>query len=184
MNSPLLSWNKYVTWLGLGYRRLKLNSPIKLRKNIHVFSFLYERDECINTKNTSRFTNENELTEFNKWQQIHHFLQVFSSSSSSRQECTHTWVLILRAWPNCTGKNQSYIQLKTDCYLHLGLHWESDRPKSCSELVDGRDQSKFLRYVTPGEYGTRKEGVFISVNSGVDYSIYSSSSGSFIGWYK
>jgi hypothetical protein len=27
----------------------------------------------------------------------------------------------------------------------------------CSELVDGRDQSKFLRYVTPGEYGTRKE---------------------------
>jgi hypothetical protein len=105
-------------------------------------------------------------------------------SSSSRKECTHTWVLILRAWPNCTGKNQSYIQLKTDCYLHLGLHWESDRPKSCSELVDGRDQSKFLRYVTPGEYGTREEGVFISVNSGVDYSIYSSSSGSSIGWYK
>jgi hypothetical protein len=62
------------------------------------------------------------------------------SSSSSRQECTHTWVLILRAWPNCTGKNQSYIQLKTDCYLYLGLHWESDRPKSCSELVDGRDR--------------------------------------------
>jgi hypothetical protein len=48
--------------------------------------------------------------------------------------------------------------------------WESDRPKSCSELVDGRDQSTFLKYVTPGEYGTRKEGVFISVNSGVDYS--------------
>ena len=81
-------------------------------------------------------------------------------------------------------KLYSYIQLKTDCYLHLGLHWESDRPKSSSELVDGRDQSKFLRYVTPGEYGTRKEGVFISVNSGVDYSIYSSSSGSSIGWYK
>ena len=38
--------------------------------------------------------------------------------------------------------------------------------------------------VTPGEYGTRKEGVFISVNSGVDYSIYSSSPGSSIGWYK
>jgi hypothetical protein len=68
--------------------------------------------------------------------------------------------------------------------LDSALHWESDRPKSCSELVDGRDQSKFLRYVTPGEYGTRKEGVFISVNSGVDYSIYSSSSGSSIGWYK
>ena len=107
-----------------------------------------------------------------------------TGTSSSRQECTRTWVLILRAWPNCTGKNQSYIQLKTDCYLHLGLHWESDRPKSFSELVDGRDQSKFLRYVTPGEYGTRKEGVFISVNSGVDYSIYSSSSSSSIGWYK
>jgi hypothetical protein len=107
-----------------------------------------------------------------------------TGTSSSRQECTRTWVLILRAWPNCTGKNQSYIQLKTDCYLHLRLHWESDRPKSFSELVDGRDQSKFLRYVTPGEYGTRKEGVFISVNSGVDYSIYSSSSSSSIGWYK
>jgi hypothetical protein len=60
----------------------------------------------------------------------------------------------------------------------LGLHWESDGPKSCSELVDGRDQSKFLRYVTPGEYGTRKEGVFISVNLGVDYSIYRPSTSS------
>jgi hypothetical protein len=78
MNIPFLSWNKYV--LGLRCRRLKLNSPIKLWQIIHVFSFLYERDECINTWNTSRFTNENELNQLNKWQQIHHFLQVFSSS--------------------------------------------------------------------------------------------------------
>jgi hypothetical protein len=63
MNIPFLSWNKYV--LGLRYRRLKLNSPIKLWHIIHVFSFLYERDECINTWNTSRFTNENELNKLN-----------------------------------------------------------------------------------------------------------------------
>jgi hypothetical protein len=78
MNISLLSWNKYV-W-GLRHRRLKLNSSIKLWQIIHVFSFLYERDECINTWNTSRFTNENELNKLNKCQQIHHFLQVFSSS--------------------------------------------------------------------------------------------------------
>jgi hypothetical protein len=78
INIPFLSWNKYV--LGLRYRRLKLNSPIKLLQIIHAFSFLYGHDECINIWNTSRFTNENELNELNKWQQIYHFLQVFSSS--------------------------------------------------------------------------------------------------------
>ena len=64
MNIPFLSWNKYV--LGLRHRRLKLNSPIILWQIIHVFSFLYERDECINTWNISRFTNENELNKLNK----------------------------------------------------------------------------------------------------------------------
>jgi hypothetical protein len=64
--------NKYVS--GLRYPRLKLYSPIKLLQIIH------ERDECINTRNTSRFTDENELNKLNKWQQIHHFLQVFSFS--------------------------------------------------------------------------------------------------------
>jgi hypothetical protein len=64
-NIPFLSWNEYV--LDLRYRRLKLNSPIKLLQIIHTFPFLYERDECINTRNTSRFTNENELNKLNKW---------------------------------------------------------------------------------------------------------------------
>ena len=74
-NIPFLSLNEYV--LGLRYPRHKLNSPIKLFQIIHAFSFLCERDECINTRNTSRFTNENELNKLNKWRQIHHFLQVF-----------------------------------------------------------------------------------------------------------
>jgi hypothetical protein len=69
MNIPFLSWNKYV--LGVRFRRLKLNSPIKLWQIIHVLSFLYERNECNNTWNTSRFTNENELNKLNKLQQIH-----------------------------------------------------------------------------------------------------------------
>ena len=50
------------------------------------------------------------ITKTDKWLKLLTLpLPISSSSSSSRQECTHTWVLILRAWPNCTGKNQSYI---------------------------------------------------------------------------
>jgi hypothetical protein len=45
MNIRFLSWNRYV--LGLRHWRLKLNSPNKLWQIIHVFSFLYERDEAL-----------------------------------------------------------------------------------------------------------------------------------------
>ena len=112
-NIPFLSWNEYV--LDLRYRRLKLNSPIKLLQIIHAFPFLYERDECINTRNTSRFINENELNKFNKWQQIHHFLQVFSSYCYSR--CILRFPLGWKVYNNYWTLLNIFVFLQIFCML-------------------------------------------------------------------
>jgi hypothetical protein len=79
-------------------------------------------------------------------------------------------------------KRNAYTTLVRPSVEYASAVWDPYTRNQTNQLE--QVQRRAAKFVNNNFYNREPEGVFISVNSGVDYSIYSSSSGSSIGWYK